>query len=102
MPSRSAISMSVSVFRAVILRPFSVKFTVDAGADADSGCKAMTAFMAASAQLVRKVFEDAIDGIGRGLPQSANRCVAHNLGQIRQQRLVPMIFSDQHACLCRT
>src|ERR1700734_2282833 len=89
--------MSVSVFRAVSLRPFRVKFTVDAGVGSTSGCNAMTAFMAASAQLVRKVFEDAIDRVRGSLPQAADGGIAHDLRQIRQQRLIPMVMDDECA-----
>src|SRR5713226_2940271 len=93
-PARSAISMSVSVAEAVTSRPSSTKVTV--GASVCARISRVTAFIAFSlSQFVGKIFDDRVHGIRRRLPQPANGRVAHDLGELRQQRLVPIVIGDE-------
>src|SRR5277367_3683249 len=97
-PSRSAISIRVSVARAVTSRPSRTNVTVAASVCAR--ISRVTAFMVFSlTQFVGKVFDDGVDGIRRGLPETADRCIAHDLRKLRQQRLIPSVPGDQHVGL---
>src|SRR5262245_13700082 len=48
-----------------------------------------------SGDLVREVFHHGKNRVGRSLPQPAYGCVHHRRGKFLQQRLIPLLFSDQ-------
>src|ERR1700677_1491030 len=100
MPSRSAISISVSLAGAVSSRPSMVKVTM--GTSTGSRWGRGMAFMAVlSSHFVRKEFDHTVDRVWRRLPQSANRGIAHHLGEIRERLTIPLVALDQHIGLGR-